>query len=202
MYQGERIQLGHSFTVSMGSASSWNGEYGVYLGRGMNGNGSTNTLIGYGHSIQHYSNRECIAMGSSNTFPDIGHRYPESTQIFGAAITARMRGALHTHKINFNQLPGQWVWSTSSNSYVQASGYANDNDFYTNYVGRDGTLPSGATAGSVYSQPGGNLMIAGSGGYNYLDPSLNYADDAAASSAGVAIGQMYHTNGVVKVRIV
>jgi hypothetical protein len=32
-------------------------------------------------------------------------------------------------------------------------------------------------------------------------PSRNFANDAAAASGGVAIGQLYHNAGVVRVRL-
>ena len=112
-----------------------------------------------------------------------------------------MRGALNITKLNMQELPGQFSWDTGTNSYQPVYGYANDAAFYANYVGRNATTPSGATAGSIYSQPGGNLMIAGATGYNYVNPALDYANDSAAASAGVAIGQLYHSSGAVKVRL-
>ena len=40
-----------------------------------------------------------------------------------------------------------------------------------------------------------NLVV-----FNYA--GLNFADDTAAAAGGVVLGQVYHTGGVLKIRIV
>lgn len=36
---------------------------------------------------------------------------------------------------------------------------------------------------------------------SYVDPADDFADDAAAATGGVAVGGLYHTEGVVKIRL-
>lgn len=52
-------------------------------------------------------------------------------------------------------------------------------------------------------QVGGvDKITIGSTGLQSALPSTSYANDAAAASAGVPIGGLYHTSGTVKVRLV
>jgi hypothetical protein len=189
--------------VWLGDASTFNGDYSVLLGRGVTNNGTDgNVLIGFGANAGGGSVRDSFAVGQSNLNGSvINAQYQDFTAVMGFQILAKMRGALNTHTIHLDRIPGQFSWNGISNSFAPVGGYANDQDFYSNYVGRDATTPSGATAGSLYTQPGGNVMIAGSVGYNYVDPALDYADDAAAATGGVVIGQLYHNSGAVRVRL-
>jgi hypothetical protein len=191
--------------VWIGDTSTFNGNYSVLIGRNITNNGTDgNTIIGFAGNAGGGSVRDSVAIGAGVGLNGsvINNRFGEGTVALGAYFSARMRGATNIQKLHASQLPGQFSWSTDTNSYQPVNGYANDTAFYSNYVGLSATTPSGATAGSFYSQPGGNVMIAGSGGYTYLNPLLDYADDTAAAAAGVVIGQMYHTSGTPKVRIV
>jgi hypothetical protein len=190
--------------VWIGDSSTFNGDYAVLLGRAVTNNGSDgNVLIGFGANAGGGSVRDSLAIGVANLNGSvIGHEYGDFTGAMGFGLSAKQRNALNTNAIHLERLPGQWTWDTGTASWIGATGYANDAAFYSNYVGRNATTPSGATAGSFYSQPGGNLMIAGSVGYNYVDPLLNYPNDAAAAAAGVVIGQTYHNAGAVRVRII
>lgn len=49
---------------------------------------------------------------------------------------------------------------------------------------------------SIYER---DLLVATSGKLPTV--AGDYADDAAAATGGVALGQMYHTSGAVKVRV-
>lgn len=72
-----------------------------------------------------------------------------------------------------------------------------------------GTLTtSGAvtvTAGGLTVTAGGATITAGdltvTAGAVAL-PLTNYADDTAAAAGGVAVGELYHTAGTVKIRLV
>jgi hypothetical protein len=54
---------------------------------------------------------------------------------------------------------------------------------------------SGRTATIDYASFVENLVI-----FNYA--SLNFADDTAAAAGGVVLGQVYHNNGALRIRIV
>ena len=69
------------------------------------------------------------------------------------------------------------------------------------YFAVGATAPGAPSADTVWINPTTGLIqrYDGSAWVNLMG---DYADDAAAAAAGVALGGLYHTAGAVKVRIV
>ena len=192
IYDGDSIKLGPSYDYTIGSVNSVNGSYNSVLGRGNVVNSPGNVALGYGNSI-HSSNRDSIVMGNSANIPSIGGVYGDTTIAMGFGLAARMRGALNVKNIWFAALPGATAGISDN------TGFFGDQDFYTNYQGVDGTTPSGATSGSVYSDQFGNMKIAGLGGTKNLADEYVFVNGVTGDTPSAGRVAMFaDTTGTLK----
>ncbi len=96
------------------------------------------------------------------------------------------------------------IYSTSSAGSIQlANGnallYADQDGALFGTVGADPMVVRTSNLGRVYIEPNGNVTIYKRVFLSVVADSCNFADSATARTAGVSNGQMYHTNGTLKI---
>jgi hypothetical protein len=104
--------------------------------------------------------------------------YPEYQSVTGTLLLAR-------------NSDGNWGYISASNlqTTLDGDGLATDTDISASNAARV------ALSGSIATKMANT-------GFTYITGSASAAwNDASASAAGVAVGQMYHSQGTVKVRL-
>jgi hypothetical protein len=108
-----------------------------------------------------------------------------------------------------------YIYDSANEVYVKIT---SDNNYGLNFLDETGHLIANITGGSyitkgINSEYTYQLVMDAYGGnrraiypgfdfvVNGTTPQHNYANDTLAGAGGIAIGQMYHTAGVVKIRL-
>lgn len=178
--QDNTIRGGGSFNLQVGNSNATNANgNSVQFGNANNAeNGQYQYMLGSGNDVDR---SYVLAIGLSNV---IRNSY---TYVYG-----RSNQSLRTSNEEYRFILGEanTIQGTSTHgSILNGSGNTINN---LNNVVMLGT--SGRTADVAYCTYVENLKI-----FNYSN--LNYADDTAAAAGGVVLGQLYHNNGAVRVRI-
>jgi hypothetical protein len=187
------IVLGKSNTVSkdkqyiIGDTNTVTSEKAYVLGS--DNSISTNvgiTVIGESNTV---TNVDSFVIGNDNNVEDPGNENPigaiaigYSNSLLGKASFALGIG-LKDDVLNETYLIGQYNVAPDSNSEIHFGTGNNASTRYTSIkiIPRDGTRS-------------GIIMKA-------LQESASYADDAAAATGGVEIGELYRTDSTVKIRM-
>lgn len=206
----------YSFSIGNNNApqtlTSYPGSYAYQFGsdNGVRGNGAYNAQFGQGNSTN--ANGWCYQFGQYNNAEngqnqcmfgganDVSNSY---TSVFGYGNVLRNQysmivGLSNSSTQSGGDSPVRFIHGYNNNidgtSRYNTIMAGNSNTISSkNYVVMLGT--SGRTADTQFCTFVENLKI-----FNYTN--LDFVDDAAAAAGGVVLGQIYHTSGTLKVRIV
>lgn len=166
-----------------GKNNSHNGVRGVTIGGNISNNGEGSIGIGFFNNTNNRS--ETICLGWSNTINSNGNSSTGLNAIVGASNT--ITGGL-----------GQNIMSSDSD--ITSTGN------YNTILGGFQNAITGTTSGttviscnSVVADVSDSVYVPALILTNYA--TYNYANDAAAATGGVPLGGIYHTSGILKVRI-
>lgn len=197
------VNIGNS-TIPIGTGSVCIGKHynsgtnSINIGGGAYNYGSFGIAIGYETSSQNGG----IAIGSNTTRAtganavSLGHAIEQNIGINSVIIGYDNRAGLPG---TFNGNPYGVI--IGSGHRVETTG------FYNSIIGGANNTISGSTSGATllgmtnYTPTRNDAAFAMA--YVMTNYSLyDFADDTAAAAGGVVLGQMYHTAGVMKIRIV
>jgi hypothetical protein len=175
------------------------GSYALHIGNGHYASGSYNLSIGDNSFEMNGSFGLIIGSGNGGSqqhkqWGSFGFNLGQSCQIQGID-GAFIYGKNHTIS------GGQWggIFGGIGNSISSSGNYntiiGGENNSITGGTNVAMIGCSGRTATTSVATFVENLVV-----FNYA--GLNFANDAAAASGGVVLGQIYHHNGELKIRIV
>ena len=185
--------------IGNGFSSSAFGNYGLHIGNGHYASGSYNISVGDSSIEQNASYSICVGnSGGSQQHKQWG------TDVYNLGVSNQLQGITGGFIFGKNHTisNGGWggIFAGIGNS-ISSSGN------YNTIIGGQNNSITGTTSGSTILSSNGrtatrndatfveNLVV-----FNYA--GLNFADDTAAAAGGVVLGQVYHTGGVLKIRIV
>ena len=152
-----------------------------------------NTVFGKEHTLA--TTQNCTVSGISHNLADVNHAFVSGNANQIASGSANSIALLGRGLITGNTAEGCLIigrFNDSVNAAAQAQG--------------DSVFQVGVGVGQGAGARENALNIVNTGGQNstiYMDGLVgkNYADDTAAAAAGVLLGGLYHTDGVVKINI-
>jgi hypothetical protein len=185
--------------IGNGFSSSAFGNYGLHIGNAHYASGSYNISVGDNTIEQNASYSICVGnSGGSQQHKQWG------TDVYNLGVSNQLQGITGGFIFGKNHTisNGGWggIFAGIGNS-ISSSGN------YNTIIGGQNNSITGTTSGSTILSSNGrtatrndatfveNLVV-----FNYA--GLNFADDTAAAAGGVVLGQVYHTGGVLKIRIV
>lgn len=175
---------GRTLTVNGTDNSAGNFELQANSSNGINGNIIASNLEGVNSQIA-FGNGSISATnvaGVKSHTRLLGTGSKTFTNLYGLLVSKAQSGsgAAISNSYGVYIQPYRFTGDTAANAYNVYSEGANTKNYFQGKVG----IGAGASA------PVSNLKVTG---------LQNIADNVAALSAGLAIGDFYHTNGVVKV---
>ena len=210
---GNSTAVGHNATASgdgsigLGHTAYATALNGICIGKGFTNSSPEAVLIGGRSNTIPAANDLSVIIGGRNHTSN--NQY--ATIIGGAANTAgylsailggfglnvsNQSSAINGENNTASAAYGGVFGGTGNNASGNYSTIIGSNSSNTNSKTRAIMLgTSGRTATTDTATFVENLVV-----FNYSN--LNYADDTAAAAGGVVLGQVYHTGGVLKIRIV
>lgn len=214
--------------IAIGTGAGASGNNAVSIGNSSNTNiGTDSVAIGRHPGLGSSNNTISIGSGAYNNTPygiAIGHE--TSAQNNGICIGSNTTRATGSHSVSLGNAIENNIGTYSvvigynnragiapnfnGNPYgvLIGSGHrADTTGFYNSVLGGANNTISGATSGTTllgmtnYTPTRNDAAFAMA--YvmtNYA--SYNFIDDTAAAAGGVVLGQMYHNNGLMRIRIV
>jgi serine acetyltransferase len=203
----DAVSIGNTFGQPVGFRSVVIGRHpyppgiqNLILGSGAYVYGNNSIVLG--HETSAGSNAIVVGSNTSrangNYAITLGHQNEQNLSAYSVVLGTNNRiGIAPTF------LGSEYSVVIGSNHRVET----NANYRYNTILGGDSNTISGATSGVTllsmtnYSPTTNDAAFA----MNYVMTnyaSLNFPDDTAAAAGGVVLGQMYHTGGVMKIRIV
>jgi hypothetical protein len=199
---------GAQYTTVIGSeANCESGAYAVAVGKSAAAQSDNSIAIGNSSFVGYSNTSDSVAIGYDTTVSDNSRRsvvvgalsqsdspncvaigYDSETDGYGSVAIgdlARTNGSFgitiggsgHTNNGNYNTIIG---------------GFNNVTTSYTGATMLNTKSRSATTNDATFVE---NLVV-----FNYSN--LNFADDTAAAAGGVVLGQVYHNNGALRIRIV
>jgi hypothetical protein len=143
---------------------------------------ATAIVGGYSNTINGTNNdRSVIIGGQSNTL---------TSTLDGTILNGVSNSLISSPKSSIIGGESNLITNSTDSSIIGGTG--NTMSGKTNVVMLGTSGRTATTSGATFVE---NLVV-----FNYT--GLNFADDTAAAAGGVVLGQIYHTGGVMKIRIV
>ena len=186
-------------------------KYNLIVGESNNVNGAGapgstgNFVLGTGNILGTYAYANLVIGGYNIISQPYNFKLGNNSSINGSSNISFGEQV----NIDGNGCAGVGAYNTISTNYSYSFGYNNDitgtgeyngiwggkdnvinNKSYVAMVGCSGRTAT--TSGATFVE---NLVV-----FNYA--GLNFADDTAAAAGGVVLGQIYHTGGIMKIRVV
>lgn len=199
---GASNNIGGSYITQFGNSNSGSGIYVHHFGQGnATNNGGYTTLFGQNNN---YASPWGFTAGNGNV-AEFQYNYTFGYQLWNwtqHSISSGYQNRIVGSSGGEYDVAGFYNGIIGgNNNKIMSEGNRNsfivsNNSFITGTSENVVMLgTSGRTADQTYCTFVENLKI-----FNYTN--LNYADDTAAAAGGVVLGQLYHNNGALRVRIV
>jgi Head domain of trimeric autotransporter adhesin len=205
-YRTPNATAGNTSSIALGNTAVCNGNLSIAIGNNAQANGVLSMAIGYNTTANSGNGQLCIGwdsnagdssviVGGSNNGPG------QESSIAGYNNDVTVNKSTIVGTINTITGGEHQNILGSYNSQISSSGW------YNNIFGGANNTITGTTSGATllgmtnYSPTRSDATFAMA--YvmtNYA--SYNFADDTAAAAGGVVLGQMYHNNGAMRIRIV
>jgi hypothetical protein len=195
------IGIGHNLTalvddcILIGNAAGGSGNGGITtIGSGAIGRGNYGISIGVGSNIGNTGADRTLSVGAFGNISGV-YSINLGAENFINAERSILIGTQQSLTSPYSVLLGG-----EGNTF-------NSTGKYNNMFNGSGNTISGTTSGATMLSCSGRIATRNDATFvenlvvfNYA--GLDFADDTAAAAGGVVLGQIYHTSGVMKIRIV